>query len=93
MIQGKLSDSVAPPRNYWINTNGNEIVNRFIDCLDQKDADKQLTQTKLAIPKREIYNIIISLISSHFRGCVERRRKEYCALLEKSEINEAGENT
>lgn len=144
-----LSDSAAPPRNYWIHTSGNEIVNRFIDCLNQKDADKQLTQTELellvsgesvqkkiceeltykelydsvdniwstlfmtgyltsrgqsyseygegyyelAIPNREIYNIIISCISSHFKGCVERRRKEYCALLEKSEINEAGENT
>ena len=42
-----LSDSAATPRNYWINTSGNEIVNRFIDCLDQKDVDKKLTQTDL----------------------------------------------
>lgn len=44
-----LSDSAATPRNYWINTSGNEIVNRFIDCLDQKDVDKKLTQTELEL--------------------------------------------
>lgn len=44
-----LSDSTAAPRNYWINTSGNEIINRFIDCLDQEDADKKLTQTELEL--------------------------------------------
>lgn len=44
-----LSDRTAAPRNYWINTSGNDIVNRFIACLDQKDADKKLTQTELEL--------------------------------------------
>ncbi len=44
-----LNDPQAVPRNYWINTSGNEIVNRFIDCMDQEDADKKLTQTELEL--------------------------------------------
>lgn len=36
----------APPKNYWINTSGNDVVNHFIDAIDQ---DGQLTKGELEI--------------------------------------------
>lgn len=44
-----FNDQNAIPRNYWINTSGNEVINRFIDCLDQQDADMKLTKTELEL--------------------------------------------
>ena len=39
-----LMDSNSLPKNYWINTSGNDVINHFIDSLDQ---DGQLTKSEL----------------------------------------------
>ena len=39
-----LSNPSAPPKNYWMNTSGNDVINRFIDSMDQKG---QLTKSEL----------------------------------------------
>ena len=39
-----ISAPSAPPKNYWMNTSGNDVVNHFIDSMDQ---DGQLTKSEL----------------------------------------------
>ena len=39
-----LSSPSTAPKNYWINTSGNDVVNHFIDSMDQ---DGQLTRSEL----------------------------------------------
>ena len=39
-----LSNPSAAPKNYWMNTSGNDVINHFIDSMDQKG---QLTKSEL----------------------------------------------
>lgn len=83
-----LSTPSAAPKNYWMNTSGNDVINHFIDSLDH---DGQLTRSELealvnggTIQKqiceemtyRELYSTIDNLWSTLFmtgyltqRGC------------------------
>ena len=44
-----LSDPSAPPENYWLNTSSNDIINRFIDSMDDIGEKKKLTQFELEL--------------------------------------------
>lgn len=44
-----LSTKDAPPGNYWLNTSGNDIINRFIDSMDDVGEKKKLTQFELEL--------------------------------------------
>lgn len=80
--------SIAPPKNYWVNTSGNDVVNHFIDSMDK---DGQLTKGELeilinggAVQKeiceeltyRELYSTIDNLWSTLFMtGYLTKRGK------------------
>lgn len=120
------SNPNAEPKNYWMNTSGNEIINHFVDSLNQpgmlakrelerlvngetvvKRVDEMITYKelytsidnlwstmfmtgyltqhgkegdgyyRLAIPNREIRNIIIERILKLFRGEVSQNREMF----------------
>lgn len=73
-----LSSPSTAPKNYWINTSGNDVVNHFIDSMDQ---DGQLTRSELEtlvnggtvqkdiceeLTYRELYSTIDNLWSTLF---------------------------
>ncbi|MCI7322003.1 MAG: ATP-binding protein [Lachnospiraceae bacterium] len=73
-----LSTPSAAPKNYWMNTSGNDVINHFIDCLDH---DGQLTRSELEalvnggtiqkqiceeLTYRELYSTIDNLWSTLF---------------------------
>ena len=62
-----ISAPSAPPKNYWMNTSGNDVVNHFIDSLDQDG-----TLYCLAIPNREVRNIITRHIMTRFKESVKK---------------------
>ena len=39
-----LTHPGAVPKNYWLNTSGNEVINRFIDSVDEP---QKLAKTEL----------------------------------------------
>ena len=68
----------AVPKNYWLNTSGNEVINRFIDSVDEP---QKLAKTELerlvsgnvvrkrideAITYKELYSTIDNLWSTLF---------------------------
>lgn len=116
-----LSDPSAPPKNYWMNTSGNDVINHLIDGMDQdgqltkgelellvnggtiqKEISEELTYRELystidnlwstlfmtgyltsrgtpdgslyelAIPNREVRNIIVSRILTRFKEVVKK---------------------
>lgn len=120
------SNPNAEPKNYWMNTSGNEIINHFVDSLNQpgmlakrelerlvngetvvKRVDEMITYKelytsidnlwstmfmtgyltqhgkegdgyyRLAIPNREIRNIIVERILKLFRGEVSQNREMF----------------
>ena len=73
-----LSNPSATPKNYWMNTSGNDVINHFIDSLDRNG---QLTRTELEnlvnggtvqkeiceeLTYRELYSTIDNLWSTLF---------------------------
>lgn len=73
-----LSNPSAAPKNYWMNTSGNDVINHFIDSLDQKG---KLTRSELEtlvnggtvqkeiceeLTYRELYSTIDNLWSTLF---------------------------
>ena len=73
-----LSNPSAPPKNYWMNTSGNDVINQFIDSMDQKG---KLTKSELEtlvnggtiqkeiceeLTYRELYSTIDNLWSTLF---------------------------
>ena len=73
-----LSNPSATPKNYWMNTSGNDVINHFIDCMDRNG---QLTRTELEnlvnggtvqkeiceeLTYRELYSTIDNLWSTLF---------------------------
>ena len=73
-----LTHPGAVPKNYWLNTSGNEVINRFIDSVDEP---QKLAKTELerlvsgnvvrkrideAITYKELYSTIDNLWSTLF---------------------------
>lgn len=73
-----LTTPNATPKNYWLNTSGNEVINRFIDSVDEP---QKLAKTELerlvsgnvvrkrideAITYKELYSTIDNLWSTLF---------------------------
>lgn len=73
-----LSNPSATPKNYWMNTSGNDVINHFIDRMDR---DRQLTRNELEalinggtvqkeiceeLTYRELYSTIDNLWSTLF---------------------------
>ncbi|MDY3920140.1 MAG: AAA family ATPase [Candidatus Limivivens sp.] len=73
-----LSDPYVEPKNYWLNTSGNDVINHFIDSVNEK---RQLTKTELErlvsgetvqkeinqeLTYKEIYSTIENLWSTLF---------------------------
>ena len=84
-----LTHPGAVPKNYWLNTSGNEVINRFIDSVDEP---QKLAKTELerlvsgnivrkrideAITYKELYSTIDNLWSTLFMtGYLTQRGSE-----------------
>lgn len=84
-----LTTPNATPKNYWLNTSGNEVINRFIDSVDEP---QKLAKTELerlvsgnvvrkrideAITYKELYSTIDNLWSTLFMtGYLTQRGSE-----------------
>lgn len=97
-----LADSTMPPKNYWANTSGNDMVRRFIDKADQttrneieqliagesiqKEIRPELTYREL---DASIDNLWSVLLTTGYLTAIERvSAKEYRLAIPNAEIRD-----